>query len=70
MAKKTTPIITHVEILHLAIRQLETEIENQRSLLAGIPEGEAFLAQYRNERLAKINALKSIYLIETGTKYD
>ena len=70
MAKKTTPIITHVEILHLAIRQLETQIENQRSLMAGIPEGEAFLAQYMNERLIKINALKSIYLIETGTRYD
>lgn len=69
MAKKPHPIITHVEILHLAIRCLESEIAEKEAYMGGIPECKAFLDQFISERVTKINALKNLYLIETGTHY-
>lgn len=70
MAKKTAPIITHVEILHLAIRQLESEIKFQTECMEGIPQCQDYLKKYISERTPKIEALKAMYQIETGTKYD
>lgn len=69
MAKKNNPIITHTEILCLAIRQIESEIKSQESYMGGIPECEAFLENYKNERIHKLEALKEIYQIETGAEY-
>ena len=37
--------------------------------MGGIPECKAFLDQFISERVTKINALKNLYLIETGTHY-
>ena len=70
MAKKTTPIITHTEILCLAIRSIETDIRNQKEFMGGIPECEAMLENYINDRTPKLEALKEMYRIETGTDYD
>jgi hypothetical protein len=66
---KTKPIITHVEILCHAIRNIENEIKYQESQLGAIPEFDATLKAYVNERTAKLEALKEMYCFETGTKY-
>lgn len=70
MAKKTTPIITHTEILCHAIRNIENEIRNQESYMGGIPECGAMLKAYVSERKPKLEALKEMYRIETGTDYE
>ena len=70
MATRNTPIITHVEILCRAIRNIEDEIKAQKSVMDGIPECEAMLNAYINERNSKLEALKEMYRIETGTNYD
>ena len=69
MAKKSTPIITYVEILCNAMRNIENEIKNQQSYMGGIPECEALLKAYVDERTQKLEALKEMYRIETGTNY-
>lgn len=70
MAKKNSPIITHVEILCNAIRNIEREIRDQKAFMDGIPQCEAMLASYIAERTPKLEALKEMYRIETGTDYD
>ena len=70
MAKKNTPIITYTEILCNAIRNIENEIRNQQNYMGGIPECEAMLQAFVNERTPKLEALKEMYRIETGADYD
>lgn len=67
--KKTTPVITHVEILSRAIRSIEDEIRNQKEVMGDIPECQDMLAAYIAEREPKLEALKEMYRIETGTDY-
>lgn len=66
---RNTPIITHVEILCHAIRNIENEIQHQEAQLGAIPEFDATLKAYVKERTDKLDALKEMYRIETGTKY-
>lgn len=69
MAKKTTPIITHTEILARAIRSIEGDIEEQQILCDGLPtdiKAEMFNKSTENLR-AKLDTLKILYRIETGT---
>ena len=71
MARKTVePVITHTEILCRAIRNIEHEIRTQTSYMGGIPECEALLQAYVSERTPKLEALKEMYRIETGTAYE
>lgn len=70
MAKKNSPIITHTEILCRAIRSIEDEIRNQQNYMGGIPECENMLHAFVDERSPKLEALKEMYRIETGTDYD
>lgn len=70
MEKKTTPIITHTEILCLAIRQLEHEIDETRKKCEGIPGSEPLLQFTIKESAPKLEALRTLYKIETGTDYD
>lgn len=70
MATKEKPVITHTEILCRAIRNIEDEIKTQKSFMSGMPECEAMLTAYVNERISKLEALKEMYRIETGTNYD
>lgn len=70
MAKKPTPIITYTEILCRAIRSIEAEIRNQQNYMGGIPECENILRAFAEERTPKLEALKEMYRIETGTDYD
>lgn len=72
MAKKTTkPIITHTEILALAIRSIEGDIEERLALCEGLPEDiqAEMLNKSTVELRAKMEALKTLYSIETGADF-
>lgn len=69
MATKNRSVITHVEIICRAIRNIEDEIKAQTSNMGGIPECKAFLEAYVDERMAKLAALKTMYRLETGSDY-
>jgi len=69
MANKATPVITHTEILCRAIRSIEDEIKSQEAQVGAFPGGKELIAAYVNERLSKLEALKEMYRIETGTDY-
>ena len=69
---KTTPVITHVEILCCAIRHLERELEEMENRCYGKTDDamvKAMLDSCIAERTTKIQALKDLYRIETGTEY-
>lgn len=66
--KNATPVITHVEILCLAIRAIDAEIGVRRMRCEGLP-GDTFDRSVAH-LLEKRDALKSMYRMETGTDYD
>lgn len=71
MAKKITPIITQTEILARAINSVLAEIEEWRSRCNGLPKDQAetcFNASTM-ELKEKLDALKILYRIETGTAF-
>jgi hypothetical protein len=67
--KKNTPIITHTEILCLAIRCLQKEINDMTAYLEGIESKEEYLTFFLAERTPKLDAMKELYRIETGSEY-
>ena len=71
MAKKTTPIITHTEILNRAIRSIEAEIADWSQKCEGLPQAQkdALIAQATEQLRCKLNTLKEMYRIETGMEY-
>ena len=78
MAKKNTPIITHAEILVRAIRSFQEEIEElqRKPSYLGPGADEEFTAMTMEmvgsltaPLLQKLDALKDMYRIETGTEY-
>ena len=72
MAKKTTPIITHTEILSRAISSIKAEIDEWRRLCAGFPQGERekMFSAATEELREKLCALEAMYRIETGVEYE
>lgn len=72
MAKKTTPIITHTEILNRAIYSVEEEIANWHNKCEGLPqEQKDKMFDYATKELQdKLDALKEMYRIETGTEHS
>ena len=71
MAIKTTPVITHTEIISRAIRSIEEEIGECRRRCDELPQNmrAQFFDCSTKELVLKQTALKSLYLIETGTEY-
>lgn len=69
MAKKTTPIITHTEIICLAIRCLEQEVEEMRKRCDETPGMEVMLQAYTSDKEPKLEALRMLYRIETGADF-
>ena len=69
MAKKTTPIITHTEIISRAISSIEAEIADWRKKCEGFPQDQkdAMVTMATQELRAKLDALKTLYRIETGS---
>jgi hypothetical protein len=78
MAKKNTPIITHTEILCLAIESLQAQIrewdEKMRKAASVGEEAQKMVAELREHEVArldpKLEALKDMYNIETGANYN
>ena len=77
MAKKNEPILTHTEVLCFAIRHLESEIKDIKL------KGEKLFERTGNREMAdgitntliepltpKLEALKELYRIQTGTDYN
>lgn len=75
MAKKTTPIITHTEILCLAIQAAARRIHEYDELVDKCDNMAAReqAAEMRDTQTAiwapKLAALKELYRIETGTEF-
>lgn len=68
--KKAIPVITNTEILCYAIRFLQKEVDDMVAYCDGIPEKEEFLNFFVDQRRPKLEALKMLYRIETGTDYE
>ena len=67
--KPAKPVITNTEILCRAIRNILDEICQQENLWGGVPSFAPMLRAYIDERTPKLEALKQMYRIETGTDY-
>ena len=76
--KKAEQTITHTEILVRAIRSFQDEIEElqRKASYLGPAADEGFTAmtmeiveQLTDPLIKKLEALKELYLIETGTEY-
>lgn len=67
--KKNSPIITHTEIICYAILHLQSVIKDRVAYLDGIPGSETFLETFLAQHMPKLEALKELYRIETGTDY-
>ena len=77
MAKKNTPIITHTEILCLAINKLLDEIKDIERRGAELIErtgnkemADNIVAQLAAPITPKLEALKEMYRIETGVDFE
>ena len=78
MAKKNTPIITHTEILCLAIESLKASIrewdENVEKAAGKDVAVQQIVTELRDQNVArlapKLAAPKQLYKIETGTDYN
>lgn len=68
MAKKTTPIITYTEILARAIRTFEDEIAEWNNKSDSFPQ--ELIAKATEVPRAKLDALKTLYRIETGAEWE
>lgn len=62
---KTNPIITYTEILARAIRTIEDEITEWHNKGDNFPQ--ELIAKATEEPRAKLEALKTLYRIETGS---
>ena len=69
MAKKNNPIIPHTEVICLAINALDVKIREWRSKCPDTDAGFAMFCEATEDLRAKREALKQMYLFETGTEY-
>ena len=70
--KKPEPVITHTELLNLAYRTLEREVQEWRNTLAkaghATEEDEANVEAICSVQLRKMEAIRQMYFYETGTE--
>jgi hypothetical protein len=68
--KKNTPILTHTELLCLAYRTLDREVQEWRDALAkashATEEDEANVRAICSVQLRKMDAIQQMYFYETG----
>lgn len=71
MAKRTPPIITQAEIISRAIISIESEIEEWNNKCATLPQAQrdTMFEAATVELRAKLDTLKILYQIETGTDF-
>ena len=72
--KKPTPAITYTELLNLAYRALEREVQDWRYTVTkstpNTPDNEATVKAICAEQLRKMETIKTLYTIETGYTFD
>ena len=66
--KKETPVISHTEILSRAAWSIEQEIAGASQMVEGLPEAEGMLDRATKDLREKLEAVKTLYHIETGSK--
>lgn len=65
--KKEAPIITHTEILSRAARSIELEIEDWERKAESLPGAAGMFDQVISGLREKLEALRTLYHIETGS---
>jgi hypothetical protein len=65
--KKEAPIITHTEILSRAARSIELEIEDWERKAESLPGAAGMLDQVISGLREKLEAVRTLYRIETGS---
>ena len=71
MARKSeTPIITHVEIYSRALRSIEDEMAAWEKRFEGKPGTEEDLKSVLDPLIPKLEALKTLYHIESGSEHS
>lgn len=68
--KNNTPVITHTEIYCYAIRELTRVIDHWEKSVEGHPELRNNIDQINAPMIAKREALREMYRMETGVEID
>lgn len=66
--KKPTPILTYTELLCLAYRSLEADVRHWEEALASLPPDQQNLNGICGPQLRKMEAIRTLYQLETGTE--
>lgn len=66
--KKHTPALTHTELLCLAYRALEQDVRHWDEAFSKLPPEERNTAFVCHDQLRKMEAIRTMYLLETGTE--
>lgn len=65
--KKEQPVITYTEILSRAARSIERDIAEWQDKAKGLQGAENMLGQYVDGLRKKLDAINTMYRIETGS---
>ena len=68
MKKKEEPVIRYTEILSRAARALEAEVSEWERRCEGLPNCEDMLDRSTADLKKKLEAIRTMYHIETGTE--
>lgn len=69
MAKKRPePVLTHTELLCLAARALEHDIRRWEEACRDLPDADIRVAEICERQIKQLDAIRQMYLIETGTE--
>ena len=66
--KKETPILRYTELLCLAYRASEIDVEGWRTACAELPNPEENLSRICARQLSQMEAIRTIYHLETGSE--
>lgn len=66
--KKPTPVLTYTELLCLAYRALEQDVRRWEVAIDELPPEERHLAEICADQFRKMEAIRTLYQLETGTE--
>lgn len=67
---KNKPIMNHTKIIAYAILYAQGELDAMRSKCAATPGSEGLLKMFEAQWEPELEALKTLYKIETGVEYN
>ncbi len=65
---KPEPVLTHLGLLCLAYRALESDVRHWEDACAGRPDAAETVAHICAKQLAQMDAIRTMYLYETGVE--